>query len=234
MHSRRLALVAVPLVAAVVLLGVWVTGGLVTQDEAVAMKLTAAWFAVGGVVAVLIGLRWRGWAPTVVGTWLVTALAAGGFLFWTSHRDTVVHEDVVAVASAAPTAAARTASGAAAASTAAASPSAAPAAGAPSLVSAGSFTTGAHPTRGKARLIDLADGSRVLTLTSFGTDPGPDVRVYLVAGDGSSVDGAVDLGGLKGNKGDQQYAVPAGAPSGAVVLWCRAFSVAFGTAALTT
>ena len=49
---------------------------------------------------------------------------------------------------------------------------------------------------------------------------------------GGSVKDAVDLGGLKGNKGNQQYDVPAGAEAGAVVIWCRAFTVAFGTATL--
>jgi hypothetical protein len=46
----------------------------------------------------------------------------------------------------------------------------------------------------------------------------------------------VDLGGLKGNKGTQQYELPVGldlARYGPVVVWCRAFSVAFGSAALS-
>ena len=72
----------------------------------------------------------------------------------------------------------------------------------------------------------------MVTLTQFQTDPGPDVRVYLVPDPGGSIKDAVDLGGLKGNKGNQQYDVPAGAEAGAVVIWCRAFTVAFGTAKL--
>jgi hypothetical protein len=44
----------------------------------------------------------------------------------------------------------------------------------------------------------------------------------------------VDLGGLKGNRGDQQYEIPAGVRvSGrTLVIWCRAFSAAFGSARL--
>jgi len=38
---------------------------------------------------------------------------------------------------------------------------------------------------------------------------------------------------VKGNKGDQQYDVPPHAPDGAVVIWCRAFTVAFGAAKLS-
>ena len=45
-------------------------------------------------------------------------------------------------------------------------------------------------------------GTRYLTLTRFSTSPGPDLRVRLGSG--------ADLGALKGNRGDQQYRVPAG------------------------
>ena len=100
------------------------------------------------------------------------------------------------------------------------------------VLATGDFRDGAHPTEGVATFLQQPDGSRVLTLTRFDTDPGPDLRVYLVPGNGSSVKGAVDLGALKGNKGDQQYDVPRDAPEGAVVIWCRAFSVAFGSARL--
>jgi hypothetical protein len=48
----------------------------------------------------------------------------------------------------------------------------------------------------------------------------------------AGVGGAVDLGRLKGNRGDQQYVVPRAVSVGSVVVWCRAFSVDFGTAVL--
>ncbi len=56
-------------------------------------------------------------------------------------------------------------------------------------------------------------------------------------GDGSNgaVEGARDLGALKGNKGNQQYVLPAGADLSryrSVVIWCRAFSAAFARARL--
>lgn len=44
-----------------------------------------------------------------------------------------------------------------------------------------------------------------------------------------------DLGALKGNKGSQQYAVPSDVDLdrySTVVVWCRAFSIAFATAEL--
>jgi hypothetical protein len=53
--------------------------------------------------------------------------------------------------------------------------------------------------------------------------------------DGGDVGAHVDLGPLKGNKGTQRYDLPAAAPlGGSVVIWCRAFSVAFGSADFTS
>jgi hypothetical protein len=100
----------------------------------------------------------------------------------------------------------------------------------------GRFRSHEHATTGEAAIVRLADGGRFLTLTSFETSPGPDVRVRLAPGgsfDGGA-DGAVDLGALKGNRGDQQYAIPRGvdAAGGTVVIWCRAFSAPFGSARL--
>ena len=82
---------------------------------------------------------------------------------------------------------------------------------------------------------------RVLRLTEFATSNGPDVHVYLVAAadvqDDATVKtaGFVDLGSIKGNVGDQNYDVPADldlAKYRAATIWCRRFSVNFGTAPL--
>jgi hypothetical protein len=99
----------------------------------------------------------------------------------------------------------------------------------------GGFESAAHETSGQATLIRLAEGGRVLTLTDFETDPGPDLRVYLVTGDVDDLGDVVDLGALKGNRGDQQYDVRRSVDAEryrTVVIWCRAFSVAFGSAGL--
>jgi Electron transfer DM13 len=99
-----------------------------------------------------------------------------------------------------------------------------------------SFTSGEHTTRGTAHTIRLPGAGRVLTLTGFETDAGPDLRVRIVPGDSSDggADAAVDLGALKGNKGDQQYEIPNDLkPTNlTVVIWCRAFSALFGSARL--
>lgn len=105
-------------------------------------------------------------------------------------------------------------------------------------LASGRFVSGEHPTRGVASVVRAPGGDRVLTLTNFETSPGPDLRVRLVpgTGDDGGVDGAVDLGGLKGNRGDQQYRLPddARVRGTTVVIWCRAFSAPFGSAPLQT
>ena len=60
------------------------------------------------------------------------------------------------------------------------------------------------------------------------------MRIVPGESDDGGASGNVDLGALKGNRGVQQYEIPAGAGvSGAtVVVWCRAFSAAFGSARL--
>jgi len=111
----------------------------------------------------------------------------------------------------------------------------------PLQLTSGRFHKNAHDTRGRATIYRLADGRRVLRLTEFATSNGPDVRVYLVAaGDvqdeaAAKQAGFVDLGALKGNRGDQNYDVPAGLDLStyrAVSIWCRRFSVNFGAAPL--
>ena len=109
-------------------------------------------------------------------------------------------------------------------------------------LSTGRFHGVAHKTSGVATVHHLSDGKRLVRLTAFETSNGPDVRVYLVAAndanDSETVTraGFIDLGALKGNKGDQNYEVPAGIDLSqyqSVTIWCRRFGVNFATAPLT-
>jgi hypothetical protein len=116
---------------------------------------------------------------------------------------------------------------AAAATTAAPAPPAEPAPTA--------FVSKAHDTSGTVRLLTLDDGSRVLRIENLDTSNGPDVKVVLSPDPNGYADGAVSLGTLKGNKGSQNYAIPAGVdPSSfrSVVVWCKRFDVDFGVAPL--
>ncbi len=109
------------------------------------------------------------------------------------------------------------------------------------VLAEGSFAGIEHETSGKASLIDLGGGRVFLRLEGFKTLNGPDLRVRLstapAGGDPASFDASsINLGGLKGNIGDQNYELPAGAdPSrfASAVIWCRRFSTAFGAAPLT-
>ena len=127
--------------------------------------------------------------------------------------------------------------------TAAAAPTASkPVHAAPVPLAQGRFHGNAHPTSGTATILDLGGGRRVLRLASFATSDGPDVHVVLVAASDVTDDvmvkgaGYVELGGLKGNTGDQNYDVPASvdlAKYRTATIWCRRFNVNFGSAPLT-
>jgi hypothetical protein len=203
-------LITVPLTVVAVVGGVWITGGVITNDFALAMWLAAGWMALTGLAALAIAVRSRRLGVPVVAAYLVTAAVLGAYLGSSVFLDDVVDEKV---------------------------PSVSPASG-NELVSAGRLQSVRHSARGVARVVELAQGDRVLTLTGFEVDNGPDLRVYLVAGPAtteSEVDGHVDLGGLKGNKGNQQYAIPGDVDTrrySTVVIWCRAFSVLFARAPL--
>ena len=92
---------AAPAVAVVFVAGVWVSGGLLTNDFRSAMALTALWFAASGAAAVAIAVRRRPLRVPVIGAYLGSAAVVGGYLAWTTLRDKVVHERVVVCAAAA-------------------------------------------------------------------------------------------------------------------------------------
>jgi len=94
---------------------------------------------------------------------------------------------------------------------------------------------GIHNAEGVVKVIALDDGTSVLRLENFKATNGPDLYVYL-ATDKSSSD-IVNLGRLKGNIGNQNYAIPAGTnltKYNTALIWCKAFSVLFGSAQLAS
>ncbi|GHB87697.1 hypothetical protein GCM10010348_00670 [Streptomyces anthocyanicus] len=114
----------------------------------------------------------------------------------------------------------------------------------PRTVAGGELVSHEHSTSGTAQLVRLTDGSHVVRLENLDTSNGPDVHVWLTdapvkegkAGWHLFDDGEyVDLGKLKGNKGSQNYDVPADVdPSRytSVSVWCDRFNVSFGAAEL--
>jgi hypothetical protein len=94
---------------------------------------------------------------------------------------------------------------------------------------------GIHNAGGVAKVIALNDGTYVLRLENFKATNGPDLYVYL-ATDKSASD-IVNLGRLKGNIGNQNYPIPDGTDLtkyNTVLIWCKAFSVLFGSAQLAS
>ena len=93
-----------------------------------------------------------------------------------------------------------------------------------------------HRGSGKAAVYILPDGKRVLRFEDFSVTNGPALSVYLVRSvDGNVDSGFLDLGKLKGNKGNQNYEIPVGTDLSAyssVVIWCVPFGVTFSTASL--
>ncbi|MGH7675975.1 MAG: DM13 domain-containing protein, partial [Gemmatimonadales bacterium] len=105
----------------------------------------------------------------------------------------------------------------------------------------GVFVPREHEGRGRAEVLRLADGRRVVRFTEFETLNGPDLQIYLLGSADASGQrdleshGFLSLGALKGNAGDQNYAIPADADLSkyrAVSVWCRRFGVNFTTAPL--
>ena len=94
---------------------------------------------------------------------------------------------------------------------------------------------GIHNAEGVVKVIALDDGTSTLRLENFKATNGPDLYVYL-ATDKSASD-IVNLGRLKGNIGNQNYAIPAGTnltKYNTALIWCKAFSVLFGSAQLVS
>ena len=94
---------------------------------------------------------------------------------------------------------------------------------------------GIHNAEGVTKVIALNDGTYVLRLENFKATNGPDLYVYL-ATDKSASD-IVNLGRLKGNIGNQNYPIPDGTDLtkyNTVLIWCKAFSVLFGSAQLAS
>lgn len=88
-----------------------------------------------------------------------------------------------------------------------------------------------HSASGKAAVVSTGGGRRVLTLRNFRISPGPRVRVWLVPrsakGDSQLPKNRIDLGKLKGTRGNQKYTIPASADLRrytSVIFWCVPFT----------
>jgi hypothetical protein len=134
-------LVAIAVVA-LVLVGIWVTGGLITNDFGAAMGLTAAWLALAGLIVLVLTWRRPGYRVPAIGAYVVTAGVAGAILGWSTLRDDEVDERVVAASPPAKTArGGERESG-----------------GRNVAVARGRFVSKAHPTQGTATVVRMPGG----------------------------------------------------------------------------
>jgi hypothetical protein len=104
---------------------------------------------------------------------------------------------------------------------------------------AGSFIgagDGFHNAEGLVKVL-LLDGSgqTILRLENFKSTNGPNVHLYLATDKAAS--NFIDLGRLKANNGNQNYNIPVGTDLvkyNVALIWCKDFSVLFGSAQLKT
>ena len=92
---------------------------------------------------------------------------------------------------------------------------------------------GIHDAQGEVFILEAEDGSKFLRFENFRATNGPDLFVYLATDETAS--DFVNLGRLKGNIGNQNYLIPPGvdlAEQDTVLIWCKQFSVLFGSAEL--
>jgi hypothetical protein len=111
------------------------------------------------------------------------------------------------------------------------------------LLKRGSFVAGSVPgdtAEGQALIYRLPDGSLTLRLENFAATNGPDLFVVFSGAanpeqEGLDAGGSLQLAALKGNRGNQNYELPADLNLDqfrSVVIWCRAFNIVFGYATL--
>jgi hypothetical protein len=94
---------------------------------------------------------------------------------------------------------------------------------------------GFHNAEGLARVFPLGDGNAILRLENFKSTNGPNVHLYLATD--KTANNFIDLGRLKTNNGNQNYNIPHVtdlAKYNVVLIWCKDFSVLFGSAQLKT
>lgn len=107
----------------------------------------------------------------------------------------------------------------------------------PVVLTAGSFVGVAHEGSGQAKVIDLGEKGMILRLIDLDVLNGPDLRVLLSKNrnvqKSADLGEYIELGKLKGNKGNQNYALPAGVDGnnyGSVIIYCKPFQVVFNAA----
>jgi len=238
---NRERLVPALVIATTLGIGLLVLQRWVAETRTAAIVLVSIWFVLIGIAALVATSRRPGLRAPVLGTYLAILIGTVAIGYWTGFRDTEVDEDVVVAAAEANgeerDAALAGGSGGSETDNSAKEDKPEPEkpAGPVSLAS-GQFTgEDGHAGSGTATVVKEPGGERTLTFTDFDVDPGVEVEVWLTQNE-TSFDDRVELGGLKGNVGDQQYELPDDADLtryDTVVLYCTPFTVRIAVASLS-
>jgi Electron transfer DM13 len=228
------------IVATALGIGLLVLQRWVAETKTGAIILVSVWFALVGIAVLIVSSRRHELRAPVLGTFAVILVATVAIGYWTGFRDSEVDEDIViatAEASGAEREAALAGNAGAAASQGSKDEKPEPEKPAgPVSLATGQFTgEDGHAGSGTATVVKEPSGERTLTFTDFEVDPGAQVEVWL-AQDSSSFDDRVELGGLKGNVGNQQYELPSETDLtryDTVVLYCTPFTVRIAVASLS-
>lgn len=99
------------------------------------------------------------------------------------------------------------------------------------LLVQGTFVNGVHPTSGAVRIYEKA-GKQTLVFENFKTDGGPDLRIYVA--EDAALTNFVEVSRLSasGNFFVEAPATFNPAKQRTVIIWCKQFSVLFGSATL--
>ncbi|MCA0230433.1 MAG: DM13 domain-containing protein [Bacteroidetes bacterium] len=100
------------------------------------------------------------------------------------------------------------------------------------LLYQGTFENAVHPTSGTVRVYEDKDKNRTLVFENFKTDSGPDLRIYLA--EDKSVTNFIQVTNIVKN-GNSFVTIPMNAnlqKQNHVLIWCKQFSVLFGSAKL--
>lgn len=88
-------------------------------------------------------------------------------------------------------------------------------------------------TSGKVKISTDADNNRTLTLENLNVSNGPDLRIYIA--EDAAITNFVEVSNTVKN-GTNSYELPSSVDlekQKVVLIWCKAFSVSFGSATLT-
>ena len=239
---NRERLVPALIVATALGIGLLVLQRWVAETKTAAIVLVSIWFAIVGIAALVATSRRPELRAPVLGTFAAILVATVAIGYWTGFRDT---RSTRTWSSRPPRRVARSATRRSRVTAKpqsqrtpprkirSRSPRSPPARSRSPWASSPART--ATPAPATATVVKETSGERTLTFTDFDVDPGVEVEVWLTQ-DESSFDDRVELGGLKGNVGDQQYELPEDADLtryDTVVLYCTPFTVRIAVAPLS-